>query len=297
MERLSLPSDAPPQGDWLAAPLLLHAAHDETSQHRAQTAVRNMEGFRAGDRRASDVFDVHATARLMAFCDLLGTPQAMAWWDLRFIMDSTDQRIVPFPLHITEAAPIRSILGQEAWQSPEQRTPGRELVHAWMQDPIIQQSYLAALDSLSSLAWWRKARARNAHSWEPMRLAVHAELPGVDLDTAVIAHDRAVIQQTLHPADLVLAYVADTLSRTTSIAVANVHALPVEVLSVVLADGDTARPYSPLRLEPRQRDRPLRYAFVPLLQAGVPREVIVRIAPGLPPRSVKVGTWSSYGAN
>ncbi|MBX2973315.1 MAG: hypothetical protein KF797_09440 [Flavobacteriales bacterium] len=294
LDERSFGGNTPVQGDWLAAPMLLQGAGGERLAARARKAVQRMEGFRSGTLKASQVFAPEALARTIALCDLLGTTSAMDWWNLRFLVDSVSGELVPVPLHTTLHAPIERITAEHDEVS---RRTGREVVDRALNDPVIRDLYMACLDTFSTEGWWDVARERTRPRWEAVRRAVNAELPRVDLDMAVVAHDRNVIRQALYPHDMALAYVSDTLANTDGVVIANVHALPIEVVGVVLSSGDTTLLPTALRLEPRLRDRPLRYTFLPLNVPGSPREVLVRIAPTLKPRAVRIRTWSSFGAN
>lgn len=297
MAQRKFASAPPPQGDWLSAPLLLHSTDGTRLTKRANRAIQRMEAFRAGSLAAAEVFDAHDLARSMALCDLLGTTAALDWWNLRFLVDSISEELVPIPLHITEHAPITALLAEDVAVTTAMTMTGRTLVDRALSDPRIRDLYIAYLDTFSAPGWWESAMERTRSRWEPSQKAITAEFPRIRFDEAIVEHDRTLIQQTLYPRDLVLAYVSDTLEATDGVAIANVHALPVEVIGVILTNGDTTRLMSALRLEPRQRDRPLRYTYLPLSVPGSPREVLVRLGPTLKPRAVRIRTWSSFGAN
>lgn len=297
MAQRKFASAPPPQGDWLSAPLLLHSTDGARLTKRANKAIQRMEAFRAGSMAAADVFDAHELARTMALCDLLGTTAALDWWNLRFLVDSISEEIVPIPLHITEHAPITALLAEDVSVTTALTMSGRTLVYRALADPQVRDLYIAYLDTFSAPGWWETALERTRPRWEPMKKAIIAEYPRIQFDETIVQHDRTLIQQTLNPRDLVLAYVSDTLEATDGIAIANVHALPVDVIGVILTTGDTTKLMSPLRLESRQRDRPLRYTYLPLSVPGSPREVLVRLGPTLKPRAVRIRTWSSFGAN
>lgn len=296
MAERSFPSVAPPQGDWLAAPLLLQGGEVERHTGRARKAIQRMEGFRAGTLKASVVFDAHDLARTMALCDLLGMADALDWWNLRFLVDSVSEDLVPIPLHTTSRAPIDAVLAEHLGGKSNIH-PGREVVDRALSDPFVHGLYIAYLDTFTMEGWWEVARERTRPRWEHARQVINAEFPRLDLDPAVVEHDRRVIRQALYPKDLALAYVSDTLASTDGVVIANVHALPIEVISVILSTGDTTQLAKPLRLDPRPRDKPLRYAFLPLNVPGSPREVLVRIGPTMRPKAVRIRTWSSFGAN
>jgi hypothetical protein len=296
MAERTFPSNTQPQGDWLSAPLLLQGATNERNTNRARKAIQRMEAFRAGGLKASQVFDANDLAKTMALCDLLGTTAAMDWWNLRFAVDSVSEQLVAIPLHITEHAPIASTLAEQAMQRVAME-PGKEFAYQAMKDPVVRDLYFAHLDTMASPGWWEVARERTRPLWEQAQRIVNAAMPRVDLDLTVVEHDRRVITSALYPADLILAYVSDTLTATDGVVLSNVHALPVGIIGVVLTTGDTARLPQGLELEPRQRDKPLHYTFLPLNVPGSPREILVRIGTSLKTRSVRIRTWSSFTAS
>lgn len=302
-EALSLrdfPTASPPQGDWLVAPLLLHAGDGGELGKRAQQAIRRMDAFRAGEAAASEVFDTDRVARLMAVCDMLGTQSAMDWWNLRFLVDSISEVLVPVPMHITARAPISAVFGVQRANEAPGTTPARALVDRFLADQVINAKYIAYLDSFSADGWWEDIMERTRHRWSAERNVVHAEFPWIDLDLSVVEHDRTVIRQTLHPKEVVLAYIRDAQQATDGIALANVHALPVLVTGVVVSGGDTLRESRPTLLYPRKRDSPLIYTLLPMdlrRTASTPVEVIVKVVGSNEERSVAIRTWSTFGAN
>lgn len=282
---------SPPQCDWLSAPLMWYGTG---TKNRASRTIQRMEAFRAGTMRASEVFAVHSLARTMALCDLLGTASALDWWNLRFVADSSSGALISVPLHITERAPISALLAERIAQD---RIPGREMVEQALRDPVVYDLYIAYLDTFSAPGWWEAAMERTRPLWQPAQKAIRAEHPRIDLDLAMVDHDRTIIRSALFPKDMVLAYVSDTIGLRNGISIANVHSLPVEVTGVVLVTGDTVRMRMQQRLEPRRRDHPLRYTFLSLSLPERPVEVLVRLGPELPTRAARVRTWSSFGAN
>jgi len=274
---------------------LLIQGGDDRYSGTARSAVRRLEAFRAGQFPASTVFEPHALARIMALSDLFGTQDHLDWWNLRFLVDSLSADLMVLPLPLLRHAPISSILGQQV----QERTadPGRAFVDRALEDQRIHDLYLAYLDTFSSEGWWESTGARTRPVWDAARKVVNADKPHLDLDLDEVLHDRTVIRQSLYPQDIALAYVNDTLASTDGLVLANVHGLPFDVVGVVLTTGDSIIFHLPLRVEPRSRDRPLRYTYLPLDLPGSPREILIRLGPALPPRGVRIRTWSSLGSN
>jgi len=147
---------------------------------------------------------------------------------------------------------------------------------------------------------WQDMLARTAGTWEPARKVVHAEFPRSDLDTTILAHDRAVIHQTLWPNDLVLAYMRDEQIGKSGVAVANVHSLPVEVVGLIYPDRDTVHFASPIQLAAHLKDRPLTYTTVPLTggrPSDKPIAIVARVSAALAMRAVPIRMWTTLGAN
>ncbi len=301
MAQRMFPSTPPPQGDWFSAPLLMHSVEsDQAAARRGQRAIRKLEAFRTGEMDASEVFDAHLFARALALSELLGVQSAMDWWDLRFLVDSVSERLVPIPLHITTHAPISSLFAEGPAGARRSVAQGREITMRALADPKINALYIGYLDTFSTPGWWEAELARISARIEPLRKVIHAEHPWIDLDLKIIDHDRTVIRQALYPKELALAYIRDAQNATDGIAVANVHALGIEVIGVVFSEGDTVALAPPIRLDPRERDRPLHYTLLPMAlvrDQRVPKEVLVRIAPTLRPQGVHIRTWSTFGAN
>ena len=294
MAERKLASKPPPQGDWLASPLLIQGGTDRYIA-TARSAVQRLEAFRAGSLTASSLFDPDALARLLALSDLIGAHDALDWWNLRFVVDSTRQELSVLPRPALRHAAIPAILAEQTYERVND--PGRAFVDRVLVDPLVNDLYLAYLDTFSTEGWWEVVRERTRSAWEPARKVINADLPEIDLDLQVVLHDRTVIHQTLVPRDIALAYVNDTLVSTDGVVIANVHGLPFNVVGVVLTTGDTTLLRAPVRLEPRARDRPLRYTYLPLSVPGSPRDILVKVCSRCATRSVRIRTWSSLGSN
>ena len=293
-------STPPPQGDWASAPLLMRAGEEILPTRRARHAIDRLEAFRGGILSAAEVFDVETVARLLAVCDLLGTQSAMDWWDLQFLVDSTSGKLVPVAPHLRTNAPITSLQGAMVVGNELLAIQGRELAIHFLSDTTIQRHYLAYLDTFSTAGYWQNLMARTEDQWEPARKVVHAEYPRLDLDTMILVHDRTVIYQTLHPSDMVLAYMRDSQFGGSSVAIANVHSLPVEIIALVYSNLDTVYLDAPIRLAAHLKDRPLTYGTVPIMdyrRAEKPSAILARLSPGLTVRKVPIRMWTTLGAN
>ncbi|HMC97069.1 MAG TPA: hypothetical protein VKG92_05435, partial [Flavobacteriales bacterium] len=166
-------------------------------------------------------------------------------------------------------------------------------------DPLFFRAYMACLDTFSNKGWLELLLRRLSEGYAMQERIVVSEYPQSRPDASVFAHNRTVIHRTLHPPDLVLAYAQETPGGDRALAIANVHALPVEITGFI-AGTDTVRLSTPLFLWPREPDKPL--VYVPS-RITVPRgyQGSISLVAGIPGtserRAVLVRTWSSFTAN
>lgn len=285
------PSDPSPQSEWLSAPIL--ASHmntvlsDPAHAERFRGAMAALEGFRSGTLPASEVFDAKGFAHLLALSDLLGASDAMNWWNLRFLADSASGKLIPLPQRGLSGEAIRNLQALRSGHSMRQGIPSTDFIDRILMDPAVYQAYVAYLDTVSRPGWLEGLLERKAPGLASMERILVAELPGSKFELEIAEHCRTVIQQNLRPRDLVLAYPYSAGDR---VSVANVHALPVEVVALV-TERDTVALGRPLVLWPRDRDRPIVYTTLPPLppgKSGRPTAVVARLVGLEETRSVPI---------
>ncbi|MDQ3100786.1 MAG: hypothetical protein M3R08_05325 [Bacteroidota bacterium] len=293
----------PPQGDWLVAPIM--AARnalmlaDPITADRYQNAVDRLEELRAGKSHPSDVFEIEGMAKLFALADILGGQSSMAWWNLRFLADSTSDRLIVIPQRIQAGRPIEGISALQLNGPLTFSTGSIGFQDRLFNDSIFYRHYLANLDTFSGEGWLEGFFDRMAPGIEERERIIKAEYPQEVLDTNIFHHNRTVIEQTLRPKDLVLAYTQSVDQNRRRLALANVHALPIEAVAVV--SGTDTFPLAKAQiLLPRELDKPLTYTLVNTRipkREGQPEHLLVRVL-GLPDlRSVTIKTWSTFVAN
>src|SRR5690606_29242628 len=76
MENRIFGSMPPPQGDWLAAPIITAGPSIDPEDNeviaRMEGTMERLEGFRSGKERPSEILHIPTIARLYAMADLLG---------------------------------------------------------------------------------------------------------------------------------------------------------------------------------------------------------------------------------
>lgn len=296
------PSVMPVQGEWLSAPMLVERPGDATgmppSNERERSAMRSLDEFRAGGIRASQVFEVDALARLIALCDLFGAQESMSWWNLRALVDSVSGKLILIPKRYMAGTPIHEPLALRTMVRADPFGVQSDLLGRLLNDAVVMERYLAYADTICTSGWLEEFKGHWSDAFEKRARIIRAELPGTEFDHQVYDHDRNVLRSVLHPRDLVLASARIAKGRITGISVANIHALPVRLTSVV-SGPDTLSLSEPWILKPRERSRPLKYTIIPL-DVNFPEdpgmEVEVSIVGLTEPRYVKTRSWTTFPA-
>jgi hypothetical protein len=291
------PALSPP--DWSAAPIMVsdpgRLSTDAVFAKRTAAAVKALEDLRAGRRPASDVFEVTSTAKAMAMADLIGAQEALYWTTVRMVQDSLSGKLklIPTTGHALEPTPAL-LATRSGTADPAPSTFTDRL----LEDPVMLKAYVACLDSLSTeTAVTDRWTASEAAAGRLERI-VMAEYPSAKADRSTLERNRVLIQRSLYPRQAVLAYVRSVQTTAHSIAVANVHSLPVQVLALV-AGQDTIALERPVLLPPREPGRPLRYVRTEFAMGRSDERALHLLVtiPGLAqPRSAKVRMWSVLDA-
>ncbi len=301
MENRIYGSMPPPQGDWLAAPIIASrslGSEDAAGERRFQEAVQKLEAFRAGRAEVTEIFHVPTLARTYALADILGGQEALEWWNLRFLADTATERLIVIPQRGFAGFPIEAMTALRLKAPLTFHAEAAGFHDRFFNDPTFYRHYISYLDTFSSAGWVDSLLARIGPELSERERIINAEYPQEALDRSVFQHNRIVIEQTLRPKDLVLAYTQSVKGMQRRLALANVHALPIKALAVV-SGTDTVPLSRPVILLPRELDKPLSYTIISTRvphNEGRPERILVQVL-GVPDiRSTTIKTWSTFVA-
>lgn len=301
--KLKYPAEPLRQADWLVAPIMtaLIAGKEKSSPviKAQEKVVRSLDAFRKGDLLASEVFEINSLAKLYAICDLLGEQRTMVWWNLRFLPDSSSEKLLTVPLQYLDHGPIAQLQALTRTLMLRSSKAGVTFIDRVFNDPMFYSAYIAYLDTMSTPGWSEKLFERKADQLELHERIVMGYFPQAKMDRAMFEHNRLVIRSTLYPKDLLLAYFEDRIGSVDRLAVGNVHSLPVEVVAFV-SEKDTVELQRPMTLEAREPDLPLSYDMLRLqVPIGSPPPSILLVRPvGLnETTAVHVGSWNTFSSD
>lgn len=303
MAERSFESEWPMQAGWMAAPVdAFHSKWARATPARAarlQQGVLALEGFRNGTRSTSEVFDHVAMAKLFAISDLLGAQHSNDWRNLRFLVDSLSGKLVPIGFDGNAGEPITAIRALRE-QGPISFNIGHSenFYERLFSDIDFFETYIAYADTFSTAGWLEGLLAEEQKELGRQIEVVRGEFPNFRHSLEVYMHDRVVIRQTIRPGYMGAAYMHDRGHGRYTIAVANVHSLPIMVHGY-MAGPDTLKEENGIILPPRKPGSPLTYRRISI--AGIPPEkpitgVLVSV-PGIKGTSrIKVKEWTTLEA-
>jgi len=262
---LMFPIDPPVRAEWLSAPVLASRTHLDLSTLEPgiayRRAVEALESFRAGNAKASAVFDPVALGKFLALCDVLGAQASARWWNLRFLADSTTGKLIVLPQRVISGTPIPSIIARQTDAPITFPSNAYSLTGRFLGDQAIYTEYITWLDKLSEAQWLEDLLEGNKEEIAQLARIVRSEYPDAVLDLSVLEHCRSVVRLMLHPREPALAYTRSMRAKQRTLAVANVHDLPIVVVGFV-NDTDTIPFGIPIVIPPREKDKPIAYARI-----------------------------------
>lgn len=276
MGQRTFDSEAPMQGDWLSAPItafqLDQVMADSAKAARFTRLKDRLTRFRNGQLQTHDVFDADALAKLFALSDVFGAQHCNDWRNLRFAMKTSSGKLVPIAFDANAGEPIEAIRAlREQPPITFDANHLRTFYGRLWSDRAFHEAYVAHLDTFSTDGWLEKFLRSVAPQLAAEEEVIVYEFPNAAVDTNVFVHCRTVARQTLRPANYISAGVLGRGEGTIRLAIANLHALPVEVVSIGLRDARPV-PCGPVLLPPRSRDTPLieQEVELPFSGSGVP---------------------------
>lgn len=257
--------DPPLRAEWLGAPILASRTHLDASANEGgpafRKAVEALESFRAGNAKASAVFDVVSLGKFLALCDVLGAQASARWWNLRFLADTNSGKLIVLPQRVIAGDPITGIIARHTDAPVTFPSTANSITGRFLSDQAVYTEYIAWLGKLSEELWLDELAERTNNDIVPLGRIVRSEYPDAVLDFAVLVHCRSVVHLMLNPREPLLAYTRTIRPGHRSLAVSNVHDLPIVVVGF-LNNTDTVPFGIPIVIPPREKDKPIAYTRI-----------------------------------
>lgn len=214
-------------------------------------AAYQLDAFRSGKKRASEVFDPVLMAKYLALSDLFGTWHAHRWHNKRFYYNPISQKLEPIGFD-GMAKKITSLV----YGHPNLHTVGYIL-----QDSVIFNLYIKELERISDKNYLDTLLFENREGIDDKLSILYSEFydGGNFDDFQILYNNQDYIRKAISPVKAIQAYFSQWHPDSLNLFIGNIQSLPVEVLSVVLNDTITFNPEKKYLLEPKQNLSPSEY--------------------------------------
>ncbi len=218
-----------------------------------------MEAFRLGTRSTSEVFDIEMLAKSLAGMDLGGSFHSVNYSNIRFYYNPITGRVEPIPYDNQHLQPLEStqLLGEGHWISPEIYKDiggkiyidGTERGMHWLfllfQDRVFYKKYIEALEMISKKEYLDGFFNSIQEEQEEKLNTLYKSWPQYKFEgKKIIYSNQEYIRKVLHPEKAALAYweEIDSSSNTIYLNIANIHSLPIEIMSLVVSNDLVLEP-------------------------------------------------------
>jgi len=215
---------------------------------------RLVDGYMAGELKASDIFDLDLMAKAAAVTDLFGYDHSLQGQNIRFYLNPHTGLIEPIPFdhHEIYAIEKRGLLGEKFIHSVNNekikrnynkstKFPANYLVISRLfNDPIFSKKYIEELEIISSSKWLENFFDKVKLKAEKNISILHRSYPWYKFNPDLLYANRNFILSKLKPSNALRAFLlkASTQENHLSGHIANVHTLPIEIVAIKNSNGD-----------------------------------------------------------
>lgn len=219
------------------------------AKHKQYTeAYSLLAGFREGRLNTSDVFVIDKMAKFLALSDLFGAYHGLAINQARFYFNPVLAKLEPIPFDANAGEKLQTPIGVE------DKTIFHLInVRQLFKDKLFFRAYVSALNDVSKSEWLDKFKQRNHDELTKREILLQGFFPEYKSSWDQIVKNQKRIREFLEPLKLVLGRLNNLDNNQTSLQVANIHSLPVEILNIKINDK-LVNLQKPLYLEQRQPD-------------------------------------------
>lgn len=246
---------------------------DPVQRQHFLRAVMQLESFRAGRAKTSDVFAIDKLARFFAVTDLLGAEHGARWHNARFLFNPLTGRLEPIGFDGDALTPIRDVCAvvEGVWIGTDSAPPADAYYAKLFADPELLRAWMNAVERLTAPGWLEELLAATAPARAECMAILHKEFPEYEPSMPVLFRNRDYLRSVIQPTRAVLGYAHLPNPLELEIEVAAVQGLPVELLAVVRGEATIHTFEAPRLLPGRPPGAQLSFAH---LRVPLPHPVI-----------------------
>ena len=217
-----------------------------------QHASRMLEGFRRGEMKVSDVFDIEKLARFHAIIDLVGGQHSLDWSDIKFYYNSDTKLIEPVGYESFSIRRTEKIAGQRI---PETYAKiGMDYHDKIFSDPVFFSSYMRNLERICDETYVNDFLASIKDELDDKWGVLAHEFAYIKVSYQGYYDNINLIRHNLNLPKPLHAFLEEKNDTTVRISVSPVSDFPLEILSVLIDDKNNYPLDEPFLLGPKPRN-------------------------------------------
>jgi hypothetical protein len=210
---------------------------DEELIENYQTAVKQLELFRRGELKTSEVFDVELMAKFHAIIDLVGGHHSLDWSDVKFYYNSDTKLIEPVGYESFSVRKTESIAGQQIQEGYNKLQLNYHV--QLFSDPIFFEAYIQNLERIADenyISDFKKIIQKElnekigliAHEWAYRKFNFEGYFENIRL-----------IRNNLELPKPIHAFYKSKTDSTITVSIAAVSDFPIEIIGLKKNDKTT----------------------------------------------------------
>ena len=224
---------------------------DSSAMLLYKKAAYNLNAFRNGEKRASEVFEPKLLAKFLAISDLFGAWHANRWHNKRFYYNPISQKLEPVGF---DGMPFK--LFSLVYTHPRLRS-----IHTVFQDTTIFKLYVNELERISDKNYLETLLSDNEEEINEKLNILYKEFydAGYFDDFEILTYNQEYIRKAINPANAIQAYFSNRYNDSIQIYIGNIQTMPIEITHLVLNDSISFSPLGEYVIAPKPRLRPPEY--------------------------------------
>jgi hypothetical protein len=207
---------------------------DSILSKQLRLAESLLEGFRKGELKTSEVFEVESMARFVALADLFGVAHALHSNQFRFYLNPLDQRLHPIPYDAGAMTNLESLSCALSSEDDSHWTGGGRVLflQSLFKDSLFFEKYLHHLNRMAKQEYLDALIAEVDEEIDEKLQLLAEEFPLAAFSWEVLKNNQLYMRQWLFPHEALKAHVVELEGGVLTLEVGNRQALPVLLLGL-----------------------------------------------------------------
>jgi len=208
-------------------------------------ARTQLEKFRQGQLKTSEVFDIEKLSKFLAILDLIGNPHAGHLANLRFYFNPITQLIEPVgydngKIYLMSQVSKNKLLGENRRiKVSEKSTYKSNWLDSVFGDEIFFEKYIQALNEISNNSFLNNFFIKNDDLIKDHLNKLHKSYPWYNFSNQILYKNQDFIKEVLNPEKNLHVYLKKINEKDNihHLSIQNIHSFPKEIIGIEVNGG------------------------------------------------------------